>query len=403
MSAGMIINGWRQQSADRRQILRWLAQARQLGFTSYSLHRVKQQYWLCCITAGLRSATAGDLAIILQHQFKNESQLLYLQFDAAQMICVSWQEFKLRNCVALSTDEPGLARFRLLCQGIAEQVRAEGQAHGSLIVAGQVPATFAGLIDELGTPRETMPSGIYGQEKIPAAARFRAISKSPGWHRQHLWLAGIAALLGIGIALAWLWWPSPEPIPVVREVVRAELPGLPVSQVSHLEQAMHQLTALAGWQLQQLALNEQGLQASLRRTYGLNQELVAQLDERWQTSFSNDEAQLQLPLAKPVADAGLSAQDYQDALRVFSTVLPDYLPTVRLQLAETGADSQLRWQNLTLNFTDFSLPELELLRLLLRDAPVRVQQARIEQGSPARASIQLQFIARSHHPGGTRP
>ncbi|KFZ31483.1 hypothetical protein IDSA_01845 [Pseudidiomarina salinarum] len=405
MSASVVINGWRQQTTDRRQIERWLAEARQLGFNGYTLHRVRQHYWLCCITGGMRPGGAVDIAIMLQQRFKTESQLLYLQFDAAQMVCVSWQDFELRNCIALSTDEQGQARFRLLCQGLAEQTETTGQTPGKLLLAGKAPAFLTELISAIGEPWENISSGVYLEEKIPAAARFRVISKLPRWQRQRLWLTAAVAAFSVGAYLTWLWWPAPAAIPVAPQVVQVELPGLGVSQLTQLQYAMHQLTALAGWRLQQIMLTEQGLQATIGRTYGLNQELTAQLDARWQVSFSHQEAQLQLPLAKSADQSGVAqpAQDYEAAQRAFSAALPDYLPSVRVQLAEADSDKHWRWQNLTLNITDFKLPELELLALLLRDAPVRLHQAHIDPGSPARSTIQLQFIARQHYPGGNRP
>lgn len=405
MNSGVIVNGWRQQTPDRRQILRWLAEARQFGFNCYSLHRVRQRYWLCCIAGGVRPGRAADIAIMLQQHFKAEPQLLYLQFDVAQMVCVSWQNFELRNCIAVSTDEPGLARFRLLCQGLCEQTGSTAKTPGKLIVAGQIPASLKGLISGLGAPTDTIAPGVCLEDKIPGAARFRPISNSPSWQRQRLWLTAAAAVFGIAIYLTWLWWPAPTATPVAAEVSRAELPGLSLDQVVQLQHAMQQLTALAGWQLQQLSLTEQGLQARIGRSYGLNQELIAQLEARWQVNFSNDEAQLQLPLANPVSESGVvpPAPDYEAAQQAFSAALPDYLPSARLQLAEAGSDEHWRWQNLILTIADFKLPELELLALLLRDAPVRLQQANIDAGPPGRLSIQLQFIARQHYTGGSRP
>ncbi|MDX1705871.1 hypothetical protein [Pseudidiomarina sp.] len=405
MSAGIIVNGWRQQSSDRRQILRWLAEARQLGFACYSLHRVRQHYWLCCMAAGLRPNAVADIAVLLQHQFKAESHLLYLQFDAAQLICVHWQEFRLRSCIALSADEAGLERFRLLCQGLQITLAKTGAMQPRIIIAGKLPSSLRSEISQFAASAEQISPDVCLSEKVPPAARFTAISKSPSWHRRHLWLAALMVALGIGMYLTWMWWPAPEPAPVARQVVTVKLPGLPLAQLQALQHAIHELNALGGWQLEQLMLNEEGLHGLLRRTYGLNQELRSQLDDRWTVYFSNDEARLQIagPTAADENSLALPAFDYEKQLQRFTEALPDYLPAVRLALGQAATNTHLRWQSLSLNLPAFTLLDLELLTLLLADAPVRVSLVRINPGSPANATIELQFIARQPYAGGNQP
>jgi|GEM_PF-2436704 hypothetical protein len=278
------IQGWRQQSTDREQILAWLSEAKQLGFERYNLFKQGTCYWLCCA-----SSEQFDIVAAIRSQVDTSAAVVVQQWSQ-QLVVVAWQHQTLLACCQFSADKHGLQNFLYVARNWLDP----HQINCELIIAGSATRR---LFDGIEQIQDAKVIAEFSFEKWPKLAKMRSLRQSPPWLRQRILLRGIAVAMLVTTASVWWFWPAPPTVavtpPQAMPTQPAPLQGWQAQQVAHVDQLLSQVSFLAGWRVSQWQLNDQGETLSLHQSYGSHTDLLMQLpSQNWQLATHGQGVQL---------------------------------------------------------------------------------------------------------------
>ncbi|CUA83563.1 hypothetical protein [Pseudidiomarina woesei] len=291
------VQGWRQQSTDREQILAWLSEAKQLGFERYNLFKQGECYWLCCATT-----EQLDMAAAIRSQVREQAAVVVQQW-CQQLIVVAWQQQTLLACCQFSADKHGVQNFLY----VAENWLKPEQMNCVLVIAGQ---TTRRLFDHVEPIQNAKQIPEFNFEKSLKLAKMRSLRQLPPWLRRRILVRGVAAALLVTGASVWWFWPtSPAPVVMVPVTEFPEpaplLQGWQQQHVLHVDKLLSQVSFLAGWKATQWQLDEAGETLWMQQSYGSHSDLLMQLPSQdWQLEGNGQGVQLQ---RKPPADVLYSA------------------------------------------------------------------------------------------------
>src|SRR5690554_1631618 len=236
------IEGWRQQSRDREQILAWLSEARQAGFDRYTLFKQDACFWLCCT----RDAHF-DAVTQVRHRVALPAAVV-VQVWQQRLIAIAWQGETLLGALTFSADEHGVINFLY----IAEEWLAASKMACPLMVAGHTTKRL------LAAHSKAENSIKFCDEVITDTplklAKLRSIKKSPAWLRRQVVLQGMA-FAGLCFALvSWWFWPQSQPQLAMTETPvaapsAAPIVGFSAAQLVHVGPLLSHVSHLAGWRV----------------------------------------------------------------------------------------------------------------------------------------------------------
>lgn len=269
MSAELCIEGWRQQSSSREQVLAWLNEAKQLGFEQYSLLQRGHCYWLCCC-----QGKAYDAVISIRQQVELEAAVV-IQLWQQQLLVVAWQQDTLLGACQFHADQHGIDTLFY----VARQWLSPAAMDCPLLLAGSATqALLAGKVPPEITPQlvRELITGRYSK-----AAQLRSLKRSPAWIRRRVLVQGVVASLLLAAGISWWLWPSVTTsavaLPPEPAVVTAPLVGAKVQQLVGLPELLRAVSYLAGWQVSQWQLDGEQERLLAQSSYGRPAELLMQL------------------------------------------------------------------------------------------------------------------------------
>lgn len=267
------IQGWRQQSTDREQILAWLSEAKQLGFERYNLFKQGTCYWLCCGTS-----EQFDMVAAIRSQVDEPAAVVVQQWSQ-QLVVVAWQQQTLLACCQFPADKHGIQNFLY----VAKTWLDTHQMNCLLVIAG---AATRRLFDGIEQTQDAKFMAELSVTKWPKLAKMRSLRQSPPWLRQRILLRGLAVAMLVTSVSVWWFWPAPPAAVVMPiQVTPAQpvpLKGWHAQQVAHVDQLLSKVSFLAGWRVLQWQLNDQGETLMLQQSYGSHADLLTQLpSQNW--------------------------------------------------------------------------------------------------------------------------
>ncbi|RUO49474.1 hypothetical protein [Pseudidiomarina donghaiensis] len=290
------VQGWRQQSTDREQILAWLSEAKQLGFERYNLFKQGDCYWLCCATT-----EQLDMAAAIRAQVHEQAAVVVQQW-CQQLVVVAWQQQTLLTCCHFSADKHGVQNFLY----VAENWLKPDQMNCTLVIAGH---STRHLFDNVESIQNAKQIPEFSFEKPLKLAKMRSLRQLPPWLRRRILLRGVIAALLVTGASVWWFWPT-TPAPVVIEPT-TQLPEPPLllqgwqqQHVIHVDELLSQVSFLAGWKVTQWQLDDAGETLWLQQSYGSHSDLLLQMPSQdWQLESNGQGLQLQREPPEGIVDA----------------------------------------------------------------------------------------------------
>lgn len=386
MSRLWLINAWRQHYGSQKQLLAGMQQAKLLGFDSYCSRRYGTQWWLCCAPVGARQQQQQDIVTAMRQQFQQRLQLVALLQQGQHWVCISWDQQQLISALAVANDDNGNQQLQLVLQGLWQR---EGFQPWCLL-SSDMPSGLQRHFDQV--PSARLQQFSLAQLQPTQSAQMVSFNQLPSWRRRRQLMLTTTLLLALITTLSWYFWPGSDQQaePMVSAHSTALPSGMAVDTLLLVREQVQQLEFLAGWQIDQLTVQDAQLQVTLRQGYGRFGELQQQLQQHWQVTQRNQQVQLLRSLVVPPSELEFY-QPLSVAQQQLQQQVLQLFPEARWQTGSSGASNQYRWQDLALRLDSWYWLELSDLQQLLQSFDVRLLSVQLTTQPQPQVAMQLRL------------